>query len=761
MPAITTHKWKTSQFDVRAEEHVIVKLTDGTDTWYFSDIEMELTDGHVYGLLKSLSSIATGVDFFSRRWMRPELKIKLSNLPYRKKATADDWHRLEGDLKNLHGTVAEIYFMRGRNTDALTDCLKRFTGRVIFQPEYTEDTVTVTVFAADKFIDVNLPQKIVSEDYSSAVTASLSLKQPIVYGEFKYDDVDKRNDLGLAVTILLAAFKSGFGQPDGEYLISDHVLAANTHFYLRAPLLGDRVLQTTVGGRTLLVNDGGNGTAELTSIKIIINIFSDDNYAGDFAIDGNQDALVNPLNAADRNPSTYASCNDFIDEGTGPTDQAEIIAYFSFPDLGTGEVFPTVQPGSVTFPIDFEFRLETEPGVKWDAGDAINPTLWLYHNINGSDARWELGQYTDAQLQVAGGTKLTFTLNPNNEPTSHSWRDNVGWHMRSGWVDAPSGTSEPALVVLVGRTNDNTDQTHQHDGTVHNQNLLRVYEAIIHMEQAINVESLTLEDCWSECKGREYGSWISSRGSNYAVNNAIEDPAGIIESILRDELGLVDAALDLPTFVTSENASVKSRINLFQGNQLMALDAVRQIVEQSTAMFLFGADGIARMIDLTDKTPNTDRVIPYSHIKNGQVRVSKTSTIRNKMSLQSRWREEVSAYSDVEIVEDTTSTGDSKIGDRKYSASWPNIAGASKDVVAASLVNNTDGIWSKQHEQIDFETLGMMHADLLEGDWIELDAPSTDHHLLFYGASWSSVQFLILRITQGDKSTKIKAVKVW
>lgn len=767
MPAITTHKWKSSQFDMRAEEHIIIKLTDGTDTWLFGDIEMELTDGHVYGLLQSVSNIATGVDFFSRKWMRPELKIKLSNLPYRKKATADDWHRLEGDLKNLHGTVAEIYFMRGRNTDALTDCLKRFTGRVIYQPEYTEDTVTVTVFAADKFIDVNLPQKIVSEDYSDAVDASLPLKQPLIYGEFKYDDDDKRNDLGLAVTVVTQKLEGLVFPIQGEFLLADHVLDSNDELFLTSPSLPGYVLRK-VTGVTKNVNDGGDGTTDITTTLAEVYVYPIADDAGDFLITGDQDALTNPLNARDRDPATYSKAVDFIDEGSGPTDQSEVIAYFSFPNLGTGDFtdMPAV-PGTVLTQASpqkglwIEVRLESESGVLWDAGDAQNPTVWLYHDTNGSDSRVSITEFTDTQLAVVGGTLISTELNVLTTPISHIWRDFIGWHMGSGWDDAPSGTVEPALIVITGRTNDNTDQTHQADGIVDNQNLLRIYTVRLKFLQVFNLVDITQDITWAACKGREYGSWIGARSSNYAANDAIEDPAGIIESILRDELGLVDADMDLPSFIAAENTSVKARINLFEGNQLMALVAVRQIVEQSTAMFLFGTDGIARMIDLTNKTPTTDRVIQYSHIKNGRVKVSKTSTIRNKMSLQSRWREEVSSYSDSEIVEDTTSTGDSKIGDRPYSASWPNVAGTSKDAVAASLVNNTDGIWSKQHEQIDFETLGMMHADLLEGDWIELDAASTDHHLLFYGASWSSVQFLILRITQGDKSTKIKAVKVW
>lgn len=763
MPTATSTKWKAARNDVRAPEHTIVKLTDGTDTWYFSDIEMILTDGHVYGLLTSVSPITTGVDFFSRKWLRPELKITLSNLRYRKKDGVDQWNRLGDDLKNLHGTVAEIYYMRGERINALADCLKRFTGQVIFQPEYTEDKVVVTVYAADKFIDKTLPVGIVSDSYSDAPIDSLPLKKPIVYGEFKFDYNDSRNDLGLAVAVLLVELVGFIFVVNGRYLISDHVLNTNDELFITTKLQPGFMWEMHDAKITRNVNESGDGTSEISSLLSKVVVYPNEDFAGDFLIDGDQKYIRDHLNARDRNPSTYAKATDFIDEGSGPTDQSEVIAYFSFPDLGTGDgdnlpALPSSFLFSPPLSVDvlLEVRLESESGVLWDAGDALNPTLYYYHDTNGTDSRVTIMEFSDAELGVSGGTLKSIDIagitNINNK---------VGWHLRTGQYTAPAGTQEPALFLIAGRTNDNTDKTLQGDGITDNQNLLRIYTVRLLVTQVMSKEAMDFPVAWAACKGREYGSWITGRSSAYVADALIEDPVGIIESILRDELGRVNADLDLPSFITGENTSVKARINLYEKNQMSALTAVRQIAEQSTLMFLFGADGLARCIDLTNKTPTTNRIIPYSHIKGGHVKVSKTATIRNKMTIKSRWRAEVGKYSDIETVEDTTSTGDAKIGDRTYSASWQNIAGTSKDAVSANLVNNTDGIWSKQHEAIELATFGTMHADLFEGDWIELEASSVDHHLLFYGASWSGKQFVILKITQGDNETKIKAVKVW
>jgi len=57
--------------------------------------------------------------------------------------------------------------------------------------------------------------------------------------------------------------------------------------------------------------------------------------------------------------------------------------------------------------------------------------------------------------------------------------------------------------------------------------------------------------------GRIFGSWIDedSRNNGYDAGDLISNPAYIIESLLRDELGLVTAQIDITSFDAAGNTS--------------------------------------------------------------------------------------------------------------------------------------------------------------------------------------------------------------
>ncbi len=59
---------------------------------------------------------------------------------------------------------------------------------------------------------------------------------------------------------------------------------------------------------------------------------------------------------------------------------------------------------------------------------------------------------------------------------------------------------------------------------------------------------------FASCRGLEYGSWINSRtghADDGGFGDLIENPAGIIESILRDQMGLGDSDIDESAFNTA------------------------------------------------------------------------------------------------------------------------------------------------------------------------------------------------------------------
>ena len=262
---------------------------------------------------------------------------------------------------------------------------------------------------------------------------------------------------------------------------------------------------------------------------------------------------------------------------------------------------------------------------------------------------------------------------------------------------------------------------------------------------------------YAECKGLEYGTWIDSRSSNYASNAVIEDPAGIIESFLR-EIGVASSKIDLVAFISAENTSVKARINLFSDNELTVDEAIRQIAEQSTLAYIWSAAGKARAIPLNDTSPTTNRTIPYSHLVDGRITISQTSEIVNDIQINSRWQQEYDSFADRDNFTDATSQ--TTYGVRKYEANWPNIAGTSVTEVKDHYVDGANAIWIDAHNVIEIETFGFSNADLEIGDWIELDSTTCDPQIKPLGVSWSGKQFLVVELLQGANSTQIKAIEL-
>jgi len=301
------------------------------------------------------------------------------------------------------------------------------------------------------------------------------------------------------------------------------------------------------------------------------------------------------------------------------------------------------------------------------------------------------------------------------------------------------------------------------NGATENQDLIEVYE----LRFRLTYRPVEWPVGFWAGNGREYGSWITSRSSNYSSGDYIKDPSGIIESILRDELGLANDDIDLTTFIDAENTSVEMKVNLHDKNKGSANDIIKQICEQSTFAYIFTASGKARLIPLNDSSPTTSEIIPMSRIVKGDINVSKTDWIINEIVVNSRWQEEYNKYIDSNTYSNTTSQAENW-GTQIYRANWKFINGTSSSHVANHYIRSADGsasdddgIWCGPHTIIEFKTAGYSYAHLDIGDWIELDDSSVDKQILCWGESWSGKQFLIFGMQYLPDSVLIKAIELF
>ena len=704
MPITTSTEWKRARLQTHGRFHVVLKLVGGGTTWYLSDKEMELSDGHVHQVILDWGRMQSGFDLFSKKTKVVDLTFRLTNLRYKRDKTADGWIRLSDELTAIRNTTAEVYFLVGERFTALSDCLKRYTGTVIDQPIYNQDTLSIRIVNKGAIINKKLPSRLVGDIYTTAPKDMLKQHIPIVYGEFTYNADHDGSGLGMAI-----GAKKNFGV--NSQVFADHVIDAFTDLYAKDSSLPDPV-QFQV--KTLNLNDAGRGTATGVTALCHAAVYPDSTDGLDVYTDFPTSDVLDIDKATDRDTTTFVVLFNNKVTGVNPGTAPEGLLYGSF----SAEAFLVDQSERAG---KYKFKHWVDDPY---ASVITSKKLRLYNASGTPDTFDEQNLGTSGSYQLVPGTFQVLPL---------------------------TGKTNPFVlgILIVGKDADA-------NGVV---NLIDIMEFLLIIEYTIREAG----KIFGVLKGREYGSWISSRSSNYASGNVIEDPAGIIESVLRDELSLVDADLDLPSFITAENTSVKARINLHSENQMTAFDVIRQIAEQSTLAFTWGTDGIARCVDLDDKTPTTDRTIPYSHLRNGRIVVKKTHVIRNKMHILSRWQEELGKHADDTTnspIEDTTSQTD--FGTFEYNASWKNIAGTTVTTVSGHLVNSTDGIWSKEHIQIEFETLGVIHADLVEGDWIELESTSFDEQVKAPGGvTWSGIQFLITNVAQGKHGTAFIAIELW
>jgi hypothetical protein len=298
-----------------------------------------------------------------------------------------------------------------------------------------------------------------------------------------------------------------------------------------------------------------------------------------------------------------------------------------------------------------------------------------------------------------------------------------------------------------------------------NDNLAVVRE--LRLELQAQIENASLE-MWVECKGREYGSWITeSSRSIYskASGDLIENPAHILESILRDELGVATADIDTTSFdhaydsATAE-ANRQTRVNIHKGTS--SVRVIAEIAEQSTFAFTWTAAGKAKLIPLYIlywAGKSVDSTIPWSHIKAGSLKISETKVYCNEVEVQSRWHGEAGIFRDTDTTSDSGSQ--TVYGTWRRSAKWPNLAGSARSYVANRYVNATEGLWSRPHLIMECETLGFTNAHLELGDCIKLDSTTVDPHLKAYDESWSGPKLCIIELQQTMTGTKIKAIELF
>jgi len=702
----TPSAWESFQFRTDARYAIIVKLTDGIDTWYFGDMEIDWGAIHVYGILLSHTGIAHKIDVFSKKWAVGDFSATFANLPYRN--VYANWFRPSDDIVFIRSREATVYLLCGEKATGLSDCLIRFKGYVEEIPKFDENTITVKIIDRTNQFDFILPDTYVTDIYTSGVPeASQDKRIPIVYGEFKHDYTG--DQLGLTKGIPIT-----YDFPP-KCVFSNHILKDFTKLWYQHPSLRDPGYYYG-DGLLLLEDDSDRGTSEVPNDGIEYHIIPDTSDTRGYVFNS-QEKPTDVANAYDADGSTYAIVKDNIDDdGTAMEGEGR----FGFVEDRAIEdllKFALVEPGGGYWGI--RYKAEAHNGASISTA-----TVAMYYKSDGE---------TDT---AHGGWAMTLNNTFRNTATTSN----------TLVVDEKNRFYKLASFAAT---------TTGGNGSTDDQNLLDIMECWLRI---LTPSPDIIDYLWGEMTGRKFGSWIDigGRDDNYDEGDLIEDPAFIIESLLRDEIGLIDAQIDEGSFDDAANSSVKARINITKAVSVNRI--IRQLCEQSTFAFFYSAVDKAKLIPLNESSPVTDRTIPFSHIKQNSLKVSVSHPKVNKLIVESRWQGQKNKYQDIDVVENGASQ--SAIGIKEYSVKWPNIAGTSREHIANHLVGDGGSLWAFTKTVIEFETAGFINADVEIGDWIELDDETWNAQLKSYGASWSGKQFLVTEITQKQDGTRIKAIAI-
>jgi hypothetical protein len=703
----------------------IVKLTDDTNDFYFSDIDMQIGSVHVYPLLEPSNSnckMSEMIDPLKKNWAVSSMSIKLLNAKYRKDSSGNRIELID-DLADIETRDATVYLFAGSNVDNLDDCLLHYVGIVRDPPIYDGKYIFVRLVDKGTTIHKILPETTLGDVYDGSVFPEIARRKsthrkiPIAYGKYTFTGDENQH-----------FYREGSGLAHGEAIdgafppfcvFANHPCYSFSRMFIKDSGIPD---PARFYDPSLNANDGGychgKGGKPSGVSPIVIG-------------------FVHAINADDEEYSETSPYNSPVDywkvydakAGWGILEDNVYDYGTSMRGMGTwGMNLASWIRAMIDDELLYQFTCEMQLNNR-NITDPQTFRMWL--------------------VDIHNNTKITATL--------FNLADVTTWQTTGNLKDL-IGTNIPSGVQI------EIVQASGGDNVVNNYDMVWVYSIRYKVSYKIKTIDITL----GQLDGKMYGAWITGRSSNYADGYVIEDPAGIIEDLHRSYMDLSSSDIDEGSFVDAENTSVNMTVNLHHDNQIHTRKLIKQICEQSTFCYIYSATGVARLIPLVSEPASVERNIFYSWIVDNSTKIIKSNFIVNRMNLKSHRLHE---YDDIYWDSDTHNNVTSQSEYNKihiYDAKWPNLYKTSADHVARHLIraadgsiNDDDGIWANRHIIISFSTRDFICADLEVGDWISIDAESCDPIFKCYGESWSGKKLMIIEMAQQKNRTDIKAMELF
>ena len=628
--------------------------------------DMVLDGERFAGLLESIPSKSNGVDLVNHIPLTDSFTLTIDNLEYQP-------GKRFSDLLEELGTGSDIGFENRRidvrlylpGITTFANCLEIQTNGIMREPTHSRSMTTFTVFDGTELFLAKISHPLTETDASDTnkglPPASRGKEKPTVYGDHSFHlgsevEADTTSDRSHQ---MVKAVKIG----DYRYQVSHHAMyelsgvwAEDKNSGRPVQLPSFTIIQNTSSGAIIETGepvDSGTDGVTIATAKTFSSATGalTNGMVGDILFISNGATFeyipVSVIHGV--NSLTLTQQPGII--GTGLTYRLLNVSRFYDYHYGNGNVgyqgTDIWSNGSRACDGDFAQRatLNTE-FLTWSLVyfDAEFPA-WINAEVEDADIH---------EVAIFGKVAMT-NLSPGTSPTAKI--NSVSFMGDSSSVINAYGTqaaTQAGISEIVDvRVADPLDEDPVLGG-----NLYELYKRIQYDLGSAPDEILVA------CKGREYGIWIEQRGtsSGWAVSHAdnedsgemIENPAGIFESLLTDELGIDDEDyIDRESLNVLSNDLVSYLCSFVIYTSQESRDLLGMLLKDFRSFMWWNTSGQFRFKAIEDTYADSDMTLHYEDMRD--LEFPRTDPTEQQTVVRLRYKEFNGAYQFTTAdAEDTT-----------------------------------------------------------------------------------------------------------
>ncbi len=685
----TTAAWRNAA-QISRKGVVLVRLYYGDETSYLTiasgEIAPKKLESKYYRPMLLESPVDTaGVEMFTHKFQVSEMTLRISNGDYHTGVKFSDLINDStlgaGDDIGIENRKIDIRLWT-KGITAWSSCIQLKSG-VVREISHTETEMVLSIQDKREIIHKSIDHTIIEAEAADTDQGlpedSRGKTIPVIYGihTFLKGDDSKASDTASSINNMVPAIYSGIDSSGRHrWRIASHIIETISVSSNQAQLWAeDKVLNRLVR----VANDGGS------------DIVVEQNSASG--------CIISLL-------ATTQYWDYFYGKGTPTTDSAGAnITEFANVSRIIDKIFTTASTGSIdtgSFNLD-QCEIDVIPFTVWEnqnlADAAILEIILNWYGeatfAGGADGTYYVIQF------LAGGTPATGT-----EPDTGGIYPDA--RMEDAFAEAPTIAEIGNNVdfLLIASKNFIADD----------QVVLDIYE----MYKSVRYEAGQFLYVLFAGTGREYNEstgWITSRtgtethADNNGGGNLIENLAGQIESIYRDELGRVTADIDEDSFNVASNDNTD--VFAFSITEKTdSLELIRKLAQDGRSFVWLQPDGTVKMKVLEDTYTASDRVIDWNEIVNPHYSRSEPSNFYTAVDVQY-----LEGQALIGISEDTTMQTKYNLTEAESTLIYEalNISNAT---TATNLQAYLLAQWKQLHNLVEFNA-GVEHIDLDIGDIIE------------------------------------------